>query len=290
MLALLITHNFGKSWKQRGELPERNIIKQIVWIDASHVAINASNNGHGKIFYSCDGGRKFEITLNNTAASNGIVWDTASGHLYAIDNLNRFYVSYTKGRTWQGHGSRIPFEQRPNVSHFCSLTSFKENGRQDIFATSSYPGQIFRTRDTGRHWQRVFSDSIFYRNREIPMMGKLRDGRFLAVSAQGTVDEPGGLLIGSRTSHQWKNVPTPEGLWAFAEDPFRPGFIVAGGFGLGRRPEDAAAFWTNDYGLSWHPKPLLGAILVWQIEFLAPHSWILATDMGLVELNISSLN
>ena len=175
------------------------------------------------------------------------MWDTASGLLYAADNTNRFYVSYNKGRTWRRHGSRIPYKQRPNVSHFCSLASFIENGRRTFYVTSSYPGKIFRTRDTGQHWQCVFSDSVF-RNREIPKLGKLSDGRYFACSAEGIIDAPGSVLIGNRDGYHWKIVPAPEGLWYFDELPSHPGYIVAGGFSLGRNAGDAALFLTKNYG------------------------------------------
>ncbi|HET6401687.1 MAG TPA: hypothetical protein VFH95_09840 [Candidatus Kapabacteria bacterium] len=281
---LLVTHDLGKTWELRGELPERNIIKQIVWIDSEHVVVNASFTGHGKIFYSCDGGRSFTPSLKNTASSESIVWDTASERLYAIDNTPRIYTSSNFGQTLQPIGKKIPYAER-DVSHVCSLASFIEHGRRDFYVTKADAGEIFRTEDTGKTWRRVFSDSSF-RDREIPKLGRLHDGRFFAVTAYGMIDVPGTVLIGSREGDNWKTVPALEGLWGFDENPLRPGFIVAGGFSLGRNAGDAAVFFTPDYGRAWYRKQVLGAILVWQVEFLKPDSWLLASDKGLLQLTI----
>ncbi|MGH7237623.1 MAG: WD40/YVTN/BNR-like repeat-containing protein [Candidatus Saccharimonadales bacterium] len=291
---LLATHNSGKTWELVGELPERNIIKQIVWIDSKHVdspspvMVNASFTGHGKIYYSCDGGRSFEASLRNTASSSAIVWDSSSDRLYAVDNTPRIYCSMNFGKTWQPIGTKISCAHR-DVSHVCSLASFVEYNRRDFYVTKADAGEIFRTEDTGKTWQRVFSDSAF-RDREIPKLGKLHDGRFFAVTAEGMIDAPGTVLIGSRDGGGWKNVPAPEGLWGFDELPSRPGFIVAGGFSLGRNAGDAALFLTNNYGRTWERKQVLNAALVSQVECFAPDSWILATDHGLLQLNINQLN
>lgn len=290
---LLLSTNNGKKWTHLGRLPERNIIKQILWIDSQHLVINASFTGRGVIYYSKDRGRSFIAVLRNTGSSQPIQWDTTGARLYAVVNTNRFYCSTDNGRTWHITGSKIPFEQRPNVSHFCSLTSFFEQGSKVFYATTSYPGQILRSRDTGKHWERIFSDSVILRNREIPMLGKLRDGRYFAVSAGGSVDAPGYALLSSRSGREWKTLPAPEGMWSFAELPSHPGFIVATGFSLGRRLGDAAAFVTDDYGYTWQPLPILNATLVWQVECLSPSArgrstWLLATDQGLVQLKLGS--
>lgn len=291
---LSFSSNLGRSWTVLGTLPESNIIKQILWLDSLHIIVNASYTGHGVIFCSNNGGKNFSASLRNTGANESIVWDTAAGVLYTLDNKNVFWMSSDQGQTWRITGGKIPFQQRQNVSHFCSLTALSEGGPLLFYATTAYPGRIFRSVDTGKHWQRIFTDSIILRNREIPHLSKLSDGRLFAVSAEGSVDAPGYALLGTSIGDNWTLISVPQGLWYSVELPSQPGCIVTAGFGTGRSLTNSAVFITHDFGQNWLPHRLLGACLGWKLECIdsgsqgRPSKWLVATEKGLLLTSLES--
>lgn len=214
----------GRSWTEI-RLPGEGTVGPLFTLPQGRVLALSTDRG---ILGSDDGGQSW----SPGDANPGVIWqslanDPETGHIVAIGRDTLPHFSNDGGRHWQATASQ---DAKGAVRVKFIGGAFLAAGRE---------GEILRSTDGGRHFERVF----------LPVFAELRDFEAMPGVSGGivAVGNKGSILRSLDAGKSWKAVSSgsQDILRSIVSEPSRGTLLVAGRSGPVLRSDDA--------GLSWRP-------------------------------------
>jgi photosystem II stability/assembly factor-like uncharacterized protein len=223
---LYARYKTGNDWIKLGAVTPGNVIKHILMVSKSRLILNSWNGHEGSIHLSTDSGHTFREMCDKTGNGEILFYDKHAKLLYAAAlHAPHLLTSTDLGETW----SLIPTADSSRLSHVCAMFAMKSQGRLQFFLSSSEPGEVLCSDDTGKHWITVLAGKHFW-GRELPAIAGTRDELALC-----TTDSDDSTGVNCYTSDSGRSLWHPHAngfpAWAIDIDKKNSNRICMGYFG-----------------------------------------------------------
>ncbi len=282
---LFHTSDAGRTWKKLGQLPQVNLIKEIIPINPRIIFVNASKGFTGEAFVSHDSGRTFCPCVVSTGGG-ACAWFLRDEGVVYVAAQTPFCIMESKdsGTTWSEASLPIDTLKNPRI---CSLLVEKRGGRTKFFVSTSAQATIYETSSLGGKWHKCFVDAWGNWNRELPLI-TIWGNRLVACVASGPNGSKQEIYLSENDGKSWRGINCPFEIWGVGVNASDSKTMWIGNFGSWIKSDKIPALqYSKDNGRSWTAVKGCKAKWFWQLEELSNHSLYAATDYGLIRVKLN---